>query len=59
MATSALHAFHEDVDALQSIAAVERRDHGAPFQEINITRGQAGIATRRLLRQMADRPAAR
>lgn len=55
MAKSALHAFHEDVDALQSITAVEKRDRGSPFKEINIKSDQGGVATRRILRRMADR----
>lgn len=54
MEKGALEAFYEDVDALESITEVERREHGTPFQEINIKSDQAGVATRRVLRRMAD-----
>jgi len=53
---SALHAFNEDVDALQEIA----RMHGSgpdAKREISLKSDQAGVAARRILRSLADREA--
>ncbi|MFP6559773.1 Rieske 2Fe-2S domain-containing protein [Paraburkholderia sp. B3] len=58
MEKSALHAFHEDVFALEQIRRMHAIEPDAGEAEINLKSDQAGVAARRVLKQLADREVA-
>ncbi|CAE6959445.1 aromatic ring-hydroxylating dioxygenase subunit alpha [Paraburkholderia domus] len=54
MGASALKAFREDIHALHEITRMYSLEPQAPSYEIHIKSDQAGVATRRVLRRLAE-----